>query len=257
MRRRLVRINREHRVFVDALTRRFEQLHETLWLGLLRPDELQRITDQFYGADAYLQDRDYNLGGMNYIEVGLVEQWFAPQGTVLLLGSGAGREAISLARMGFRVTAIDCNPTLVEKMSGYASEEALQIDTHERVPGDLRGFNGPYDAVMIGLGAYTHIVGQEARVSLLRELRTRVTPAGTLLFSFYHARPAGLGVMLRVARSIARITGSPRKPEPHERLRDTYDRAFEPHEIAEEMRLAGWRLVETADRGLRFAVGKL
>ena len=113
MRQLLVRMNRNHRFLVDALTRRLEQLHETFWLGLLRPDELQRITDEYYRSDVYLRDRDYNLGGINYIEVGLIEQWFEPGGTVLLIGAGAGREAIALARMGFDVTAVDCNPSLV------------------------------------------------------------------------------------------------------------------------------------------------
>jgi len=43
---------------------------------------------------------------------------------------------------------------------------------------------GTYDGVILGWGAYSHVVGRPARVELLRALAAHLRPGGPLLFSF-------------------------------------------------------------------------
>ncbi len=256
----LIAANRRQRAVTARLASLLERLPEQAWLAVLRDAELQAITDRFYRSDGHLRQREYNLGGLNFLEARLAREHFAAVGRVLVLGAGAGREAFGLAREGFAVDAVDCNPALLEAAAAWA--EALDGDARarlrllQRAPGDLTGLEAGYDAVLIGLGAYTHVVGRPARVALLEGLATLAGPEAALLLSFYGTRGGGRGWLLGATRALARVARNPRIPEPHERLGDTYDRWFAPGEVEGELAAAGWRPVEAAERGLRYLVAR-
>lgn len=256
----LIAANRRQRAATARLARLLERLPEQAWLAVLREAELQAITDRFYRSDGHLRQREYNLGGLNFLEARLARAHFAPGGRVLIVGAGAGREAFGLVRDGFRVDAVECNPALVEAAETWAG--ALDAEAQGRLrfllraPGDLDGLEGGYDAALIGLGAYTHVVGRPARIELLRSLAALARAEAALLLSFYGTAGGGRGWLLGATRVLARAAGNPRVPEPHERLGDTYDRWFAPGEVEAELGAAGWSPVEAAERGLRYLVAR-
>ena len=51
----------------------------------------------------------------------------SPKGKLLDLGCGQGRDAIPLARLGFKVTGIDNSSTGIDQMLKIAQEEGLTL----------------------------------------------------------------------------------------------------------------------------------
>lgn len=52
-----------------------------------------------------------------------------PPGRALDLACGLGRHSLALARLGWRVTAIDSSPTAINRLRSDAAAESLSIDT--------------------------------------------------------------------------------------------------------------------------------
>ena len=64
--------------------------------------------------------------GLDTDETALLKMVPFKEGKLLLLGTGGGREAIHLARIGFNVTGVDVVPEVVKK----AEENAKQMGVH-------------------------------------------------------------------------------------------------------------------------------
>ena len=77
-----------------------------------------------------------DLFGDAYPELVAFFEQYEPKGHVLDLGCGQGRDAIALARIGYRVTGVDVSEVGVEQMIEKASQDGLDItgivrDLHE------------------------------------------------------------------------------------------------------------------------------
>lgn len=115
-----------------------------------------------------------------------------PPGHALDLACGAGRNAIFLAQRGWTVDAVDISAVALERARDRAT--GLAINWLEQ---DLdAGFNPPRDYELIVNVRYVNL-------PLLRTLRSRLRPGGTLLVEQHLRPPAHAGVAVLGPRDSA------------------------------------------------------
>jgi SAM-dependent methyltransferase len=100
----------------------------------------------------------------------------APPGRALDLGAGEGRNAIWLASLGWRVTAVDFSAVAIDRGRRLADTRGADV---EWVIADLRDYRpepGRFDAVLV---VYLHLV-PEAMSTVLGRAAQAVAPGGRL-----------------------------------------------------------------------------
>lgn len=222
-----------------------ESLHTGVLLGLLRAGTLERLTQLAYRKrDLYL-DPGHNASGLFEWEDAAIRQHFREGSRVLLMGCGGGRELLALARNGYAVDACDPN-------AGYVAQAQRNL-LDRRMPGRVLcaapdalpdGFDGSYDGMVLGWGMYTHIVGRDRRIALLRRLRGRAAAGAPLLLSFWTRNALSRRERMQhgVAALLAVCSLNPRRPEFGDDLnQQAFVHRFDETEISEELREAGFR----------------
>jgi SAM-dependent methyltransferase len=101
-------------------------------------------------------------------------------GSVLDLCCGPGRTCIPLAQRGFRVTAVDRSPFLLEKGKERAAHENLNI---EWVESDMREFERPaaFDLVLNLNTSFGYFDDRDEDVGVLRKIFGSLKPGGCLV----------------------------------------------------------------------------
>lgn len=120
-----------------------------------------------------------------------------PAGTVLCLAEGEGRNAVFLAGLGYRVTAVDQSAVGLAKASALAAERGVTIET---VVADLAEYDiepGAWSAIV---SIFLH-VPRALRASVYARASAGLVPGGVFVLEAYTPRQIGLG------------TGGPRDPE--------------------------------------------
>jgi SAM-dependent methyltransferase len=130
-------------------------------------------------VDSYLDLQSVPVGE-DFLE-GL-RRHLRPGGTVLVVGCGTGREALLLARAGYRACGFDLVPAMVEASRSSARRAGLDI---EFFPADIltldlgaRRFDGAYVTQV-----YSFVRGRGRRVEALRRLGRHLSPGSRVIFS--------------------------------------------------------------------------
>ncbi len=110
-----------------------------------------------------------------------------PAGKALDLGCGTGTNAITLARHGWQVTAVDFSPRAIQKARQKAASAGLSIAFHVADVTNLSMLHGPYDYVLdIGcLDRKSH----EGRRRYARELERLTAPSSWYMLYAWLPRP--------------------------------------------------------------------
>ena len=115
------------------------------------------------------------------------------EGSVLDLCCGPGRHAIALAAKGFRVTAVDRSPFLLEKARERAAEDNASI---ELVQSDSREFLRPraFDLALSLFTSFGYFETRAEDLALLRSIRANLKPGGVFVIDvlgkeYYAALP--------------------------------------------------------------------
>ena len=156
-------------------------------------------SDEFFDAYNRLayskQSYDWLNGGLHPFEEQAISRYFpAPPGALLIGAAGAGREALALARKGYRVVAFEPIPSLaasLAEMSDGLPIESL-IGRYEDLPIvsslsqpavaiDLRS-RTPFSAAILGPWSISHLRSDEHCVATLRHFG-ELTP-GPILVSY-------------------------------------------------------------------------
>ncbi|MFI5399447.1 MAG: class I SAM-dependent methyltransferase [SAR324 cluster bacterium] len=148
--------------------------------------------DQRYGTDEFFYGTDPNdflRENARLIRPGVVarpggRKPEAQTADVLCLAEGEGRNAVYLAGLGFRVTAVDGSPVGLAKMQRLAQSRGVQV---AGIHSDLAGFAiAPlaWDAIV---SIWCHIPAP-LRARLYRETVAGLRPGGTLILEAYHPR---------------------------------------------------------------------
>lgn len=187
----------------------------------------------------------------------------SPGGSVLVAGSGAGGEALQLARAGYRVTGVDFSPAMVGEARDNARAAGLEIEFLEAdiVSLDLaeRRFEMIYATPLV----YSFIARRERRLAALSRCGRHLAEGGTIVFSaalyrnrverlqaflgWLHRRPAGPGI--EVGDWYTRFL------TPQGRIGTSFLRLFAPHEVVREARLAGFQRITRMGRAHLVASG--
>lgn len=180
-----------------------------LVLHALRDDELEDLSSRLYHASPYHRgDR---------IEAWEDRWWSAslprPPARVLVGGCGAGREILWLVERGYSVEAFDPAASLVrvakQRLQGRAR---IEVDDYRHFIGTCQG-RGPYDAILLGWGSFSHVLSASTREALL-QVCSALCPHGPILLSWLaaagparHGRAGRSGA--RVGRMLGAVRGTP------------------------------------------------
>lgn len=161
--------------------------------------------DQRYGGEEYAygtEPNDFLVAQAGHLPAG---------GEVLCLGEGEGRNAVWLARQGFRVTGVDASAVGLAKARQLAARQGVEIAT---VTADLAGFDlgeARWDAIV---AIFCHLppdLRRRVHAGVVQALR----PGGVLLLEAYTPRqllfgtggPPGLEMMMDLPGLRAELTG--------------------------------------------------
>jgi SAM-dependent methyltransferase len=136
--------------------------------------------DQRYDTEEYVYGTRPN---------GFLERAVAalPPGDALSLAEGEGRNAVHLAALGFRVTAVDASAVGLAKARRLAEARGVEIDT---VVADLADYPVEADRWDLVASVFCHIPAA-ARAVLHRRVVAGLRPGGRLVLEAY--TPAQLG----------------------------------------------------------------
>lgn len=130
--------------------------------------------------------------GDNEEELPLLVQWAGPTGgSILDLACGTGRDTISLAAKGYRLTGVDLVPEMIERARAKADERGVSV---EWVMGDTRSLHLPQRfgfAYMIG-NAFQFFYTRADQEALLARVREHLGPQGRFLFETRNPSPQNL-----------------------------------------------------------------
>lgn len=145
------------------------------------PAELARGVRAKYRGSWEVETYDFMLAeGLDGFESRAARE-FKPGGTVLDIGCGAGREAIALARAGFKLVAIDIADEMIERARRNARREGVEAQFHVMGSDDLAFPGESFDGVFFGWEIYGHIPGRSRRIETLRRIRQLLRSDGVLL----------------------------------------------------------------------------
>jgi hypothetical protein len=178
--------------------RRAEQLVEA-WTGsvlrrALRDREKESLSIELYEASF---DPRNDREGLYPWET----QWFerrlpSPPASILVGAAGAGREAVALQSLGYRVHAFEpsgspfrlCRRRLGSELVDQASYQDLIATVLREERTALRlSSSSRFDAVLLGWGSFGHVLRRADRSDLLRAC-DQIAPNGPILFSLFEPK---------------------------------------------------------------------
>jgi S-adenosylmethionine-dependent methyltransferase len=127
-----------------------------------------------------------------------LNQYLPAQGSILEVGTGAGRYTLELAKLGYTLTAVDLSAALIEECRKSLEKEKLERRVR-LVVADARDLSqvteGDFDAVLL-MGPLYHLIEEADRKMVLREAFVRLR-AGGIIFSAFISRFGIMGEMLK------------------------------------------------------------
>jgi SAM-dependent methyltransferase len=164
----------------------------TLPVMVMKPDDLVEFSRQTYArphnVEAWALD-DLVDAGLSDDEQDLLAEASEETGDLLLLGVGGGREAIPLARLGFRVTGVDYIPVMVDRARENAARRGVHIDGLVQEMSQLDVAADAYDVVWLSRAMYSCVPTRARRVDMVRRIARALKPGGFFLCQF-HWRPS-------------------------------------------------------------------
>jgi hypothetical protein len=183
--------------FVDRGYRVFDRLRSRI-VAACGSDEFFDIYNDLIFARK--QSYDWVAQGLAPFEKRAISRHFpAPPGTILVGAAGAGREALALAREGYRVVAFEpvrplaawlareCNGLPIECFIGRY--EDLPVASSLSTPPatiDLRS-RAPFSAAILGAWSISHIRSDQHCIATLRQFAELTR--GPILVSYYPGEP--------------------------------------------------------------------
>ncbi len=173
------------------------------WLGILKRETID-LTNMFVydKMDMYRKD-EYNRSGLFRWEEKMVDKYFQRCKSLLVAGTGGGREVLALSRLGYDVDGFECNSDLVERANEFLKKEGLNSNIHLVPPDQCPDSTKIYDGLIIGWGVYMHIQGRKQRISFLKKLRSQTREMAPILLSFYFRSESPL--YFRVVATIGNV----------------------------------------------------
>jgi SAM-dependent methyltransferase len=176
---------------------------QSLAIMVMNTDDLVEFSRQSYANpqdnEVWGDDRFVDRG-LNEDENDLIAAVPKKTGALLLLGVGGGREAIPLARMGFRVTGVDYVPAMVSKAKENAARRGVSIDGLVQEISRLEVPASAYDVVWLSGFTFSSTPTRVRRIEMVRRIARTLKPGGLFLCNFHlrvGSRPGGKSNFMR------------------------------------------------------------
>ena len=143
------------------------------------------LVRKHFSDDTYIKEMfDRNNLGIKDWEKVVVEKYFTNNGNNLLdIGCGTGREAMALAKLGYKVLGIDISEKEIEIAKEEAKKEKLEIE-YKLCNGINLEFDKDYfDYVIIWAQTLGNIYERKNRLKILAEAKRVLKNNGILCFS--------------------------------------------------------------------------
>lgn len=129
--------------------------------------------ERYYGDNYFYGTRPNDFLTQHYAEI--------PQGEVLCLAEGEGRNAVFLAEKGYQVTAVDASVVGLQKADRLAAERGVTITT---IHADLADFDLGTERWAGIVSIFCHLPPQ-LRQAIHARLAEALVPGGVLLLEAY------------------------------------------------------------------------
>ncbi len=170
---------------IDRLYRWFDRLRSEIVAAVASDELLDRFNELAYGgAPRYQPESGVFREYLFPFEENALARFFPPPpARVLIGGAGGGREALALARRGYRVVGFEPAGRLVNQLA--RGRAGLPVEVHIGAYRDLEQLfpdDGTFDAAIFGWVSFSHLRTEEDRLGALRQY-ARLT-SGPVLVSF-------------------------------------------------------------------------
>ncbi len=142
------------------------------------------VYDDWYGEDGNLA---VSQAGTPADVANYLSELVGTGGTILELGVGTGRLALSMADRGLLVTGLDVSPAMLEKLRAKPGAERIAL-----VEGDMANPKSTveqpadgFDAVVIGFNTFFHLTTPSEQASCLCGVTELLRPGGILILEAF------------------------------------------------------------------------
>ena len=238
--------------FCDRNLKRFLNLlivlHQGFWLGVLNRKGLDKVTEFYYLSIEKYLSLNYNKSGLSNWEENAVYTYFKECKSILVGACGGGREIIALVGMGFQVDGFECSDKLVECSEQALKNEGIDARVYPSPPNQVPSELGKYDGLILGWGAYMHILGREERIRFLKQFRLHIKENGPLLLSFFaRDKSKQYERTYKVARFVGYLTRNSDSIELGDTIHGSFDHFFTKEEVENELNQAGFEMICYSD----------
>jgi len=175
-----------------------DMLHKALGellLAYVSDEDWDKINLRLYSRLGQYRESSLKRGLFRWEKQAIQNHFPKSPARVLVCAAGSGREMIELAKLGYRVSGFEQVDKFVrigtKHIPGDALEEFVCGNFRDFYEGRLPSFKGPYDAVIIGWGAFSHLASLEEAKALLCKIKSVLSPEGVVLISFMRIHQAG------------------------------------------------------------------
>jgi len=190
-------------MLIDHGYRVFDRVRSRMVLACASEEFYETINDFSYGGqDCFRPGSKSFLSSLFPFEERAISRYFpSPPAIVLIGGAGGGREALVLARRGYRIVAFDPISSLITALARVCGE--LPIETfvgryeqlpmvsslgHAAVKVDLRP-RGPFAAAILGWASFSNLRSDQHRVETLKQFGDLTD--GPILVSYFPSSVEG------------------------------------------------------------------
>lgn len=161
-------------------------LNEALWLGVLSKKSHEKLLKQHYKiTKKYTRNENTEKGLFNW-EKKIANTYIRPNSIVTIIAAGGGREAYALAKKDCIISAYESDKKMVDYANEFFKNKTLDVSFSHLE------FNsipiGNCNTFWFGWGVYTHFIGQNERVRLLKEASMQLLDNGYIIISYWSER---------------------------------------------------------------------
>jgi hypothetical protein len=209
-----------------------------VWLGALSDDEFTALDERYYATTDLYRTEAWNQRGLFEWEKAMIDAHFPATGRVAVIACGGGREVVALLARGYDAVGYESHPDLVAYGRGLLAASGHGDRVRPVARNEFPRGDAPFDAIVVGWGAYSLIHGRDRREAMLTDCAAGLAADGRVLLSFFQGK---VGRELRWIRALANVIRRFRAATPVE-LGDTLApnrvHVFSRDELVAEVRAA-------------------
>jgi hypothetical protein len=162
-------------------------ISEGFWLSVLSKKTIASLDEHHYSSTEKYCSEAFNSSWLYDWEPEMIDRFFMDCKTLMVLGSGGGREMFMLLQRGFEVDGAECNRKLLDFSKQFLQKAGLKATVGYAEPDHCPGNGKIYDGIILGWGVYNHVIGKDRRINLLKEINTHLAVGSPFMINFWVA----------------------------------------------------------------------